>query len=156
MRALIIFFVISFAIFFGIQWGFNYLVPPYQSIGNAFFESLEKNDFESAYALLSTKYKQQVGFTQFQYFMENSDYRNYHTAQWFDVVMKKDAGSMKGIVSLKSSTNKQLPLGFSFVKEKKHKIRLDLPQNRDKPIGEFSAWKIDKIWYLDSKSQVQS
>ena len=147
MRTIIFVFFIFFAIFFCVQWGFNYFVPPYQSIAIAFFDLIEKNNYQSAYNLMSSNFKTQVDLKHFQDFIENSEYREYQGGRWFDVVMKQDTGTMKGVITLKS--NKQLPLGFSFLKEKAYRVKVVLPLDQDRPIGEFSSWKIDKIWHLD-------
>lgn len=151
MRAFITFFVICFAILFAIQWSLNRLMPPYQSIATSFFESFWTKDYENAYNLFSSNFKANVSFEKFQNFMEHSEYRDYQSVSWSDVIVKENTASLKGVILLKSS--RQMIVGINFIKEKNYTVKLDINKDLDKPMGEFTPWKITEIMNLNELRQ---
>lgn len=149
MRAIIIFFILSFLLFFGTQFGLNYAFPPYQSIASEFFNSIAAKEYKKAYHLLSVDFKSKVDFQHFEDFIHNSDYKNYRNGRWFNVDLGPETGTMQGVITLKSF--RQIPLLFSFVKERETRLP-NLPMGVSEEVraslGPFMSWKIQEIRHI--------
>lgn len=146
MRTILIFFGISFAIFFGLQFGLNIFFPPYQSIASEFFDSISTKEYKAAYILLSSDFRKKIDFHHFENFIENSEYKDYRSGRWFNAVVGPDKGTMDGVITLKSS--KQMPLEFSFIKEQAQTLpTMPIPISNEmkKSLGPVMVWKIDEI-----------
>lgn len=143
MRIILIIFGISLAIFLSIGFGMRYIFPPYQTIAKAFFVSLERKEYKEAYGMLSTKFKMNLDFKNFQKFIENSDYKDYKESNWFNIVVGKNEGTMEGVITVKSG--KKIPLEFSFVTEKDPQWTNMMPDIITKVTGDLTIWKIDEI-----------
>ena len=146
MRAIIIFFGLSFLLFFGTQFGLNYAFPPYQSIASEFFDSIAAKEYKQAYHLLSSDFKSKIDFQHFEDFIDNSDYKNYRNGRWFNAELGSETGTLQGVITLKSF--RQIPLSFSFVKERETRLP-NLPMGVSEEVkaslGPFMTWKIQEI-----------